>query len=353
MQDMQDIILFDNSLTQWGIAVLICAGTVAGLKILQAIGIKNLHTLATRIEAKWLENLLSTLGRTKIFLMLVAGIWAGSFALSLPEKADTLIRSALVIILMVQVGLWAVMFMNAWIEDYRERNRTTNPAALTSIGAVGFIGKLVVWSAVLLMVLSNLGIDITALIAGLGIGGIAVALAVQNILGDLFASMTIVLDKPFVIGDFLIMGEHMGVVEYIGLKSTRIRSISGEQIILSNTELLNSRIRNYGRMYERRVPVEIGVTYQTPREKLEKIPAIIRAAVEKQDKTRFDRAHFKAYGAFSLNFEYVYYVTAADFTLYMDVQQAINFDIHAAFEREGIDFAYPTQTLFVEGVKPA
>lgn len=346
---METLTLFDNTLTQWGFAILVCAGTVAGLKILQAIGIKNLHGLASRMKAQWLENLLSTLGKTKILLLLVIGVWAGSFALSLPEKADTLIRSALVIVLMMQVGLWAVMFLNAWIDGYRERNRTTNPAALTSISAVGFIGKIVIWSAVLLMVLSNLGVDITALIAGLGIGGIAVALAVQNILGDLFASMTIVLDKPFVIGDFLIMGEHMGVVEHIGLKSTRIRSISGEQIILSNAELLNSRIRNYGRMYERRVLVELGVTYQTPREKLQKIPGILRAAVEKQDKTRFDRAHFKAYGAFSLNFEYVYYVTAADFALYMDAQQAINFEIHEAFEREGIDFAYPTQTLFVEG----
>ena len=190
---METLTLFDNTLTQWGFAILVCAGTVAGLKILQAIGIKNLHGLASRMKAQWLENLLSTLGKTKILLLLVIGVWAGSFALSLPEKADTLIRSALVIVLMMQVGLWAVMFLNAWIDGYRERNRTTNPAALTSISAVGFIGKIVIWSAVLLMVLYNLGVDITALIAGLGIGGIAVALAVQNILGDLFASMTIVL----------------------------------------------------------------------------------------------------------------------------------------------------------------
>ncbi len=201
---------------------------------------------------------------------------------------------------------------------------------------------------ILLLVLDNLGVNITALVAGLGVGGIAVALAMQTILGDLFASLSIVLDKPFVVGDFLIIGDLLGSVEYVGLKTTRLRSLSGEQLVFSNSDLLGSRIRNYGRMYERRVQFNIGVTYQTPRDRLVKIPQIIREAVEQQSDTRFDRSHFKEYGDFSLVFESVYYVMGPDYNKYMDIQQAINLHIHERFEQQGIEFAYPTQTLFVQ-----
>jgi small-conductance mechanosensitive channel len=213
--------------------------------------------------------------------------------------------------------------------------------------AVGFVARLVLWSVILLLALDNLGVDVTALVAGLGVGGIAVALAVQNILSDLFASLSIVLDKPFAVGDFLIIDSFLGSVEHVGLKTTRLRSLSGEQLVFSNTDLLGSRIRNYGRMFERRVVFKIGVTYQTPRDKLTKIPGIIREAIEAQDKTRFDRSHFNEYGEFSLNFESVYYVLGPDYNLYMDIQQAINLRIHERFEEEGIEFAYPTQTLFL------
>jgi small-conductance mechanosensitive channel len=219
------------------------------------------------------------------------------------------------------------------------------------MSAIGFIGKLVVWSVVLLLALDNLGVQITTLVAGLGVGGIAVALAVQNILGDLFASLSIVLDKPFVVGDFLIIDNYLGSVEHVGLKSTRIRSLTGEQLIFSNNDLLRSRLRNYGRMYQRRVAFNIGVVYQTPREALKKIPGILQNAVEGQENVRFDRSHFKEYGDFSLNFETVYYVLVPDYNTYMDIQQAINMKIHEEFEGEGIEFAYPTQTVFVTGTE--
>jgi small-conductance mechanosensitive channel len=201
---------------------------------------------------------------------------------------------------------------------------------------------------VVLFALDNVGIKVTALVAGLGVGGIAIALAVQNILGDLFASLSIVLDKPFVVGDFVILGEFMGNVEHVGLKTTRVRSLSGEQIVFSNNDLLSSRLRNFGRLRERRALFTLGVTYQTPREKLQKIPGMIKQAIESIEKTRFDRSHFKSYGAFSLDFETVYYVLGADYALYMDIQQKINLQIHEMFENEGIEFAYPTQTVFVE-----
>ena len=170
---------------------------------------------------------------------------------------------------------------------------------------LGFVGRIVLWSVVLLMILDNLGVNITALVASLGIGGIAVALAVQNILGDIFASLSIALDRPFAIGDFIVVGDVLGTVEYIGLKTTRIRSLSGEQIVFSNADLLKSRIRNYKRMTERRVVFGFGVVYQTPHDKLERIPAMVREVIEAQPKTRFDRAHFKEYGDSALAFEAV------------------------------------------------
>jgi small-conductance mechanosensitive channel len=206
----------------------------------------------------------------------------------------------------------------------------------------------VLYVLVLLMVLDNLGVDVTALVASLGIGGVAVALAVQNILTDLFACLSISIDKPFVLGDFIIVGDLLGTVEHIGLKTTRVRSLSGEQLIFSNNDLLGSRVRNFKRMYERRVVFTFGVVYQTRHEQLRRIPDMVRAIIEARENTRFDRAHFKAYGDSSLDFEVVYYVLVPDYNIYMDIQQAINLDLFERFEKEGIGFAYPTRTVYMQ-----
>jgi small-conductance mechanosensitive channel len=252
---------------------------------------------------------------------------------------------------LLQGGLWISATLRVLLEYYQQEQESKDPAGASMINVLGLLGRILLWSLVLLLALDNLGVNITALVTGLGIGGIAIALAVQTVLSDLLASLSIVLDKPFTLGDFLIIGEHMGSVEYIGLKTTRIRSLSGEQLVFSNADLLQSRIRNFGRMFERRVVFKIGVTYQTPRERLTEIPGIIRAAIESQDKTRFDRSHFVSYGDFSLVFETVYYVLGADYNLYMDIQQAINLYIHERFEEQNIDFAYPTQTVFLQRVQ--
>lgn len=185
----------------------------------------------------------------------------------------------------------------------------------------------------------------------MGIGGIAVALAVQNVLGDLFASMSIAFDKPFVIGDFIIIDDYMGTVEHIGLKSTRLRSLSGEQLVFANSDLLNSRIRNFKRMADRRISFSIGVTYDTPHEKVAAIPDMIREAIQAHDKTNFDRCHFSEYEDSALKFDTVYYVNDPDYNVYMDIQQDINLSLLRRFEEEGIEFAYPTRTVFIEQEK--
>jgi small-conductance mechanosensitive channel len=204
-----------------------------------------------------------------------------------------------------------------------------------------------IWVLGFVFLMDNLGFQITTVIAGLGIGGIAIALAAQAILGDVFSYFVIFFDRPFEVGDFIIVGDKVGAVEYIGIKTTRVRSLSGEQLVFANHDLTNSRIHNYKKMERRRVVFKLGVIYQTTAEQLESIPKIVREIIESQQDATFDRGHFAAYGDFSLNFEFVYYVIGADYNKYMDIQQAINMKIYRTFEEKGIEFAYPTQTIFV------
>jgi small-conductance mechanosensitive channel len=262
------------------------------------------------------------------------------------------VNSAHVVLWLIQGALWGNVALQFGLTHYLKSRATDDAAAATTISAGRFVGALVLWSVALLLALDNLGVDVTALVAGLGIGGIAVALAAQNILGDLFASLSIVMDQPFVLGDFIVVGDKLGTVEKIGLKTTRLRSLSGEQLIFSNTELLKSTIRNYKRMFERRVLFELGVVYQTPHEKLARIPGLIRAIVETQQRVRFDRAHFKAFGDSALVFETVYFVLSPEYNDYMDIHQAVNLAIVAKFAQEQIEFAYPTQTLYVQREAP-
>lgn len=199
----------------------------------------------------------------------------------------------------------------------------------------------------ILFLLENLGFDVAALVASLGIGGIAIALAAQGVLQDLFAYISILMDRPFEIGDFIILGDFMGSVEYIGIKTTRLRSLGGEQIVMANTDITGSRIRNYKRMQRRRVVFGFGVVYETPPEKLQAIPTLVRQIIEAEPNAQFDRAHFAAYGDFSLNYEVVYYVLSPDYNLYMDVQERINLALKRTFQEQGIEFAYPTQLLYL------
>lgn len=336
-----------NTLQVWLLAAVITVTVLLLAGLIQFISIKQLIRLDKRNKAPLWPILLAVVRRTKWVFLFILALFVGLLFIEMPTTSRNIINSIVIVTLVIQGGLWASIALQVMIEQYRQKQLDKDPASVTTLNILNFIGKIILWSIVLLLVLDNLGVNITALVAGLGVGGIAIALAVQTILGDLFASLSIVLDKPFVVGDFLIVGDLLGSVEYVGLKTTRLRSLSGEQLVFSNSDLLNSRIRNYGRMYERRVSFDLGVTYQTPRDKLVKIPEIIREAVEKQAKTRFDRSHFKGYGDFALIFESVYYVLGPDYNVYMDTQQAINLHIHERFEQESIEFAYPTQTVYV------
>ncbi len=346
---LPELTFLQNDLTDWLIAASVALGSMLLLALIRRIVGRRFARMAERTGSQLDDDLVAVLSHTRGLFVFLLSLYIGLRFVDLPSRFEGIVDSVIMIALFVQVGLWAGALLTLALQRYGEKQQAENPASTTTLSAIGFLGRLVLWSVVLLLTLDNLGIDVTALLTGLGIGGIAVALAVQNILGDLLAALAIVLDKPFAVGDFVVVGDFLGSVEKVGLKTTRLRSLSGEQLVFSNADLLSSRLRNYGRMYERRVVFPLGVTYQTPRSKLELIPQILREAVEAHgEQVRFDRSHFKAYGDFSLNFETVYYVLAADYTLYMDIQQAINLIIHRRFEEEAIEFAYPTQTLFVE-----
>lgn len=212
------------------------------------------------------------------------------------------------------------------------------------------IAKVLIWGLAIVFFLDNLGFKVSTVLAGLGIGGVAVALAAQAILKDLFSYFSIIFDRPFEVGDFIIVDNFLGTVEYIGIKTTRIRSLGGEQLILSNTDLTSSRVRNYKRMEKRRVVFQFGVTYDTPVEKLKKIPKIVEEIIKSVKDTIFDRAHFFSYGDFSLIFEVVYYVLGSSYNKYMDIQQEINLKLKEVFEKEKIEFAFPTQTLYIHSL---
>ena len=348
LEYLSNISLLGNSIETWIMAVVSVPVVWGLLAFINRVVLGRLEQLAKSTDTFADDLLVYALGKTRTWLMFLVGLYIGSLFLDLTASVSRVVQLVMLLGLILQGGLWANSIINCLLERSRENKLKEDPASVTTLSVIGFVSKLVLWSFVILLVLDNLGFDITALIAGLGVGGVAVALAVQKILGDLFASLSIVFDKPFSVGDFIVVDSLMGSVEYVGLKTTRVRSLSGEQLVFSNSDLLSSRIHNFGRMYKRRVVFRIGVTYQTSREKLEMIPGIMREAIEAHENTTFDRAHFFSYGSYSLDFEIVYYVLSPDYNIYMDIQQAINLDIHRRFEQENIEFAYPTQTLFVE-----
>ena len=337
-----------SPLEDWLVALCIGGGLMIAARLVKAILTRRFFKLdqLSRHDIYHLVGLLAK--RISMMVVAVFAVYLGSAELKKSEGLDTWLAALSVIAIIVQVTIWGNTLISHALNRYQATVNNSSGDRMTTMRALGFVGRLTLISVATLLALDNIpGVKITTLIASLGIGGIAVAMAVQNILADLFASLSIVLDKPFVIGDFIIVDTHMGSVEYIGLKTTRIRSLSGEQLVFANSDLLKSRIRNYKRMAERRVVFTIGVLYQTPLEKLKLIPTIIREAIEGQDNVRFDRSHFQGYGDSALMFETVFYILGADYNLYMDIQQAINFEIFRRFKEEDISFAYPTRTLFL------
>ncbi|MEP0822486.1 MAG: mechanosensitive ion channel family protein [Ignavibacterium sp.] len=345
--DFLDHHYFGNSVQQWLIAFGVVIVSLLLLKFIRALLIRRLVAMAEKTETQVDDFLVDVFRKTRRFFVVILALYAGAQFITIPASVTGVLDIVVVITVLLQVGFWGNAMITFLVGRVVKARMATDGASATTVTALGFLGRLILWSVVLLVALDNVGVNITGLATGLGIGGIAIALAVQSILGDLFASLSIVLDKPFVIGDFIIVDQYLGTVEHIGLKTTRVRSLSGEQVIFSNADLLKSRIRNYKRMFERRVVFGVGITYQTPREKVELVSRILKESIEKQSVARFDRAHFKEFGDSALTYEAVYYVKSPEYNVYMDTQQTINLEIMRRFEEEKIEFAYPTRTLYV------
>lgn len=349
-----DPIAFGNSLLQWLIAFMIFAVSFSLALLLRRFLIQRMlkKASAERNANGDLHSFLASLfTRTKVVFLFVATLIASSENLNLNLRAEKILHSVFVVCLWAQVALWAdetLRFFLTRLLKQREFKRGPDPALITSVSILQFLGRLAIYGLIGILILDNLGFNVTTLVAGLGVGGIAVALAAKNILGDLFASLSIVLDKPFVIGDLIEVGPLKGRIEKVGLKTTRIRSISGEQIVMSNTDLLHSRILNFARMDEKRNLLTLSIRYETPSEKLRRIPQIIRSVIERHENARVENILFKNFGDSGLLFEVSYFVISRNPSDYGACEEKINFGVFEAFEKEAVAFAYPTRVVRME-----
>jgi len=339
--------LFGISILNWLLALVVAIATFL-------VARAAISFLLHRIR-RWAEHdgvlshvLAKVMAGTSNFLLLLASLLVGLSMLDLPERWLTRVSSLWFVVAALQIGLWANRAIGLGLDRYFAGQRTdslTQASALATLSAWG--ARVLLWSVVVLAMLSNLGVNITAFVASLGVGGIAVALAVQNILGDLFASLSIAVDKPFEVGDFIVIGPLAGTVEHVGLKTTRIRSLGGEQIVMANASMISSTIQNYKRLQERRIVFEFGLSYDSPTEAVKKAPGIVEEAIKAQSQVRFDRAHLRGFGKEALEFECVYIVQDPGYNLYMDIQQAINFHLLERFSQEGAKFAVPVRAIKV------
>jgi small-conductance mechanosensitive channel len=342
-----------NTLWQLTIAASVTVGAMFVLLLIRRAVHSRHAKLAVTPQREFLELPLRVAASTTLAFLMVASAFIGAQGLSLPDGVAKLVITIFTIAVFWQIGLWTTIAVIGALERKQKAALAIDSAAASSIGVIGFLARATIWSFVLLLTLDNLGIQIKPLLAGLGIGGIAVALAAQNILGDLFASLSITLDRPFVVGDSLQVDEFNGKVEYIGVKSTRLRSLSGEQIVMPNANLLSSRVRNNTRRHQRRVVLNVSVDQHTPVHLLKKIPGQIRELIESHQPVRFDRSHFAKIGPASFDFEAVYIVLTADYAKHMDILQDINLRVVEMFAEQGVVFATPQRVYYVDQPYPA
>jgi small-conductance mechanosensitive channel len=333
--------------TDWLIAAIVFVVVWAALWIVRELIAKRYRKSSSHRNPTLIRLITYLISNTKQFLFFAVALDAAQESLTLPDKIQRIVSTTVMILVLVQVGLWAGRAVRFYLE-MKELERGADRVFAGSLDIINFVSKMLIWSLLFLLALDNLGVNITALLAGLGVGGVAVALALQNVLGDLFASLSIALDKPFVIGDNLTIDTFVGKVEHIGIKTTRMRSESGEQIILSNADILKSRVRNFGRLSEQRIVATIRLSYETPAEKLKEMPKLLEAIVREHAQARFERCHLRNLGDSSFQFELSYFVQQPAVNPMLDLQQAVNFRIIDEMHRAGVEFAYPAQLVLLE-----
>lgn len=337
---------FNNTVKDYLISLGIILVSLIAIRVFRKIVLSRLKAWSDKTATNYDDLVVKTIERFGMPALNFLAIYWGIQYLTLSEKASRVLEVAttsVIAFFLIRLVSTSVQFV---LEGYVRRMENGEEKVKQMTGVM-LILNIVIWILGLIMLFDNLGYDVTAVIAGLGVGGIAIALAAQNILGDLFNYFVIFFDRPFEVGDFIIIDDKKGTIDHIGIKTTRVISLSGEQLVFSNSDLTNSRIHNYKRMQRRRIVFTIGVTYQTSADNLREIPGIISTIIKDEPKATLDRTHFASFGDFSLNFETVYFVESAEFNTYMDIQQKINLALYEEFEKRGIEFAYPTQTVFV------
>ena len=346
LEEIIELTILENRIADYAIAIVLFLAGLIAVKIFQ-------HLLLRRLK-KWAEKTVTTVDdfivgiieRITLPLAYFGVFYLSVNTLLLQPLLAKIINIIGVAVLTLSAARLTTAFIGYGLDIYWSKGDRGIPLK-RSLNGVLKIARIVVWGLAVVFFLDNLGFKVSTVIAGLGIGGVAVALAAQAILGDLFSYFAILFDRPFEIGDFIIIGDYLGTIEHIGIKTTRVRSLGGEQLIFSNKDLTSSRVRNYKKMGKRRIVFRLGVVYQTSVEQLKAMPGLIEKIIKNVKDTAFDRAHFFSYGDFSLVFEVVYYVMSRDYNKYMDIQQEVNFAIKEEFKARGIEFAYPTQTLYL------
>jgi small-conductance mechanosensitive channel len=338
--------------TEWLTAGVIAAAVWASLWILRNLIASRYKKYSSAGNRTLIRLIAYLIGNTKQILFLAVALDVARESLTLPDNIQRIVSNTAMVLILIQVGLWAGRAVRFYLE-MKELERGADRVFSGSLDIIGFVARMLIWSLLILLALDNLGVNITALLAGLGVGGVAVALALQNVLGDLFASLSIALDKPFVIGDNLTIDSFIGRVEHIGIKTTRLRSEGGEQIILSNADILKSRVRNFGRLSQQRILATIRLTYDTPTEKLRELPKLLERVVREHAQARFERCHLKTLGESSFQFELSYFVQQPNVNPMLDLQQAVNLRIIDELRQLGVDFAYPTQYVVFDRHRPA
>ena len=333
-----------NTIAEIAIAITVFLVVLLAMKMVRTQVIARIVNLSKRTNTKMDDVVTSFFGGIKTPIYVLIALFIALQGITIPDSLNLIVNIAILIAVVSQVvKLLEEVFSMLLGAQFRKTNPNSELPGIFRIGI-----RLVLWSVGGLLILSNVGVDITSLVAGLGIGGLAISLALQNILSDLFASFSLAVDKPFEIGDFIVVGDYKGTVKHIGMKTTRLTALEGEEIVISNTELTSARVQNYKKMKKRRIVIQVGVTYDTTNAQLQRINDIMKEAISLQENAEFDRSHFKEFGDSALLFEIVYFMLTGDYAEYMDTQQTINMEIHQKFQEEGIQMAFPTQTVYVK-----
>ena len=344
--DYLSIMYWGNSIQDYCIALAIFIAAIIIFRSFKLILVVRLKKIARKTNTDYDDAIIELLNKIKWLFYLVLSAFIAMQYLILSEKIDTIANYVFVIIF----G-WQIIKSILVVVDFGLKKTITKGDEEPDLHKIGLFSKLIkilVWTVGFILVISNLGFDVIALIAGLGVGGIAIAFALQNVLEDIFSSFAIYIDQPFKVGDYIVIGDKMGTVTKIGIKTTRILSVQGEEVVISNKELTNAQIQNYRKIKERRTQINIGVAYETSNDKLKKIPGMIEKIINDIKDCRYDRCAFKEFADFSLNYDIVFYFKSADYNMYLLAREQINLNIKEQFEKEGIEFAYPTQTVIVK-----